>query len=140
MARMRIVLAAGLWALAALSALSPQPLRAAPVEGVTRIFAICAGRFSAQLEQDWLFSDPGSDATERQRDQMIDLLDAVSPADAQDRVLMLRLQAKRAHARLLSQAVFSLDGPIAARAARQADKLLRQCSALMPARPAPGQG
>lgn len=72
----------------------------------TRLFATCTGRLSALMEYQWLIQDPASDATERLRDQMADLLTATLTPDTAVHAMDLRLQAKVAEADLLAVAHF----------------------------------
>ena len=72
-------------------------------------FAKCAGRYSAELEHAWLIQDEHQDELERRRLTFIDLLNASTPPDQRGHVLNLRIEAKVAHASLLTQATFSQD-------------------------------
>lgn len=96
-----------------------------------RTFAACAGRLSAQMEHQWLVSDPASDRTETQRDAMIALLDAIMPPEAARRVLAWRIDAKHAQAVLLTRATFNDDPADAAWAARRADMEVAACTGLL---------
>ncbi|QPM89236.1 hypothetical protein [Pseudooceanicola algae] len=132
MARQKCLPAAGLALALVLTPLFPRSGSSAPVEEIVRLFASCAGRLSAEMEHQWLFSDPASGATAIRRNQMIDLLDAVAPEGADSRVRALRLEAKVAQARLLRRAAFSWDAVEAARATRVSARFLARCNALLP--------
>jgi len=82
------------------------------------VFAHCAGRFSAELEHAWLVGKSGTAAASG-RSQMIALLEAVSPVSglAPRELLAARIDAKMAHAALLTRAVFRGDRRAAALAA-----------------------
>ena len=87
-------------------------------------FAACAGRYSAEVEHDWLLAPSESAATEAARDAFLALLDAVEP-DAIQRglptqaLMARRIEEKAAQTALLHRAAFHLD-PLAADAARSA--------------------
>lgn len=82
------------------------------------------------MEYQWLVQDPQSDATEKRRDQMADLLAAAMPAGAEIRAMDLRLQAKVAEAQLLELARFG-QRDRAAWAWAQAQRQLAGCTALL---------
>jgi len=84
----------------------PMPGRAAE-DPLVSVFAACAGRFSAELEHAWLMQDERAFEFEHRLAQFIDLLNATVPRDRQRHALYLRIEAKMAHAQLLSQASFS---------------------------------
>lgn len=96
-----------------------------------RTFASCAGRLSAQMEHQWLISDPASDRTQIQRAAMISLIEAIMPADAGRDVLAWRIDAKQAHAVLLTRATFNDDPDDAAWAARRAESQIAACTGLL---------
>lgn len=95
------------------------------------IFAACAGRLSAELEHQWLDgrSTPG---LRQQRAAMIDLVDAVRPADSGKHVLARRIEAKFAQASLLQRATFSRDAAEASRARDLARAARDSCLTLLP--------
>lgn len=76
-------------------------------EPLHKVFAACAGRLSAEMEHQWLMSDPRADETEERREQMIALVQAVTPEGLEARMLNLRIEAKYAHRTLLNRASFS---------------------------------
>lgn len=92
-----------------------------------RHFASCAGRLSAQMEHEWLLNDPASDTTESYRALMIELIDAImDPDDGRD-VLNWRVDAKIAHAALLTRATFQADRW----ASNRAQDMVNDCTALL---------
>ena len=106
-------------------------LPAAAEENPLRLFADCAGRLSAQMEHQWLMSDPASERTEAHRAAMLSLVDAVmTPDDGRD-VLTWRIDAKQAHAVLLTRATFNKDAEDAAWAIEQAETHLAACTGLL---------
>lgn len=100
------------------------------VEARLTLFAQCAGRFSAEVEHDWLLGGDGA-AAARDRAWMVGLIDALLPvSDIPGRsVLAMRIEAKMAHAALLTRAEFSGN----ARARRLAQRHVARCAALLPA-------
>lgn len=94
-----------------------------------RFFATCAGRLSALMEHQWLFDGPGSEQTRAQRAAMIDVLMAMTPSGAHGSVLNWRIEAKAAHATLLTRATFSEDPATAGRARRLARRHVAECTA-----------
>lgn len=90
-------------------------------------FATCTGRLSALVEHQWRTDGPASEGTARQRDAMADLLVAVTPPDAAIPAMALRLEAKAAHAALLSQAHRTGDSG----AQRLALRLIAPCLAML---------
>jgi len=92
-----------------------------------RVFATCAGRLSAQMEHQWLLSDPASDQTEHQRDIVLEVLAAMTPEGQESRIMGWRLEAKVAHAALLQSATFR-NSPWAG---ETATRLVAQCTTLV---------
>lgn len=90
-------------------------------------FAVCAGRFSALMEHQWLVDGPASEQTARHRAAMLSLVDAVQSNGNAVQAMHWRVSAKVAHAGLLSRAHFAQD----AVAARQSDALLQGCRDLI---------
>lgn len=125
------VLRTSLWiALAGHSVLSAMPATAAPEDDLRR-FAICTGRLSATMEQQWLVSDPASDQTRGQRDAMWSLVEALMPAGSESRVMAWRIEAKVAQAVLLTQARFGTDARAAGHAGARAEALMRSCTSAL---------
>ena len=111
------------------------PIPVTPTEQV-RVFAICAGRFSALTEHQWLVDGPASEATEELRAAFADLLDAVTPAAVQAGMpdtlaISLRIEAKAAQRELLSLSLFAEDARDRARAAIAARAKLDMCRGLI---------
>lgn len=98
---------------------------------LTDRFAECTGRLSAEMEHAWLIGDPRADLLETQRNHMASLLDAVSQPDRQRRALAHRIEAKMAHAELITLAYFSTDTVYARRAAIRAETLVLTCTAML---------
>lgn len=96
-----------------------------------RTFAACAGRLSAVMEYQWLVSDPASDRTKAQRAAMLSLVDAIMAPDQGRDVLSWRIDAKQAHAVLLTRATFNDDQDDATWALAQAETHLAQCTGLL---------
>lgn len=79
------------------------------------------------MEHQWLVDGPASEATARSREAMLALVDAVAPDGQGAQVMGWRIEAKVAHAALLTRATFGRD-----RLARQrAEYLIRPCLALI---------
>lgn len=92
-----------------------------------RLFATCTGRLSAQMEHQWLTSDPAADQTQARREAMAALLLSVTPPGQESAAMALRIEAKVAQAGLLTRAWQGRD----AWAARRAERLVADCAALM---------
>lgn len=90
-------------------------------------FATCAGRLSAEMEHQWLLSDPDARRTEAIRQSMLDVLASLTQAEQSRTVLQWRIEAKTAHAALLSRATFRSDEW----ASDMAHRLIRHCSSLI---------
>jgi hypothetical protein len=118
-------------ALPCLMALLAPPAPANTLIELSHTFAACVGRLSAQMEFQWLLSDPEADRTEAHRGAMIDLLEAVTPAEAARQALHVRLVAKQAHARLLTRAHFNDDPQDATWAATRAETEIGYCLSMM---------
>lgn len=82
-----------------------------------RMFADCAGQYSARVEHAWLLREPDAGEYERFRDEFVALLDSVEGGESG--LLHYRIEAKAAMAALLSQATFGTR-PEAAQLAVQA--------------------
>lgn len=92
--------------------------------------ATCVGRLSAQMEHYWLFSDKSSDDIETQRDHLIDILEALTTHNNERYALSHRIDAKFAHASLLTRASFSTDPKLATWAHAQSERQIAACSDL----------
>ena len=120
----------GLKTLAVLLFVVPMPGRATD-DPLVSVFASCAGRFSAEMEHAWLMQDAGSPQIENRRRQFIDLLNATVPLDQRRDALNLRIDAKVAHALLLSQAAFSVEADRSEWAVRRARSEIAYCTGLL---------
>ena len=107
------------------------PVTASQREDHLRTFANCAGRLTAQLEHEWLMSDPKAQITEQQRRQVIELLQAVQLPDHGRDVLMWRVAARAAHRSLLQRAAFSQDADDAVWAEKNAQRFVADCTAFL---------
>ena len=96
-----------------------------------RRFAECAGRFSAEREHAWLTGDRDADQLDRQRKAFLALMEATPRLDTAQAALAYRIEAKMAHAALLSQASFSLDAGRADRARQLAAHHFGTCQSLL---------
>ncbi len=94
-------------------------------------FASCAGRLSATMEHQWMFDGPGSETTERQRNAVVDILETMIPKGQGRAVLALRIEAKMAHAALLTRATFSTEPQDAKWALRTAERLTSDCKSFL---------
>jgi hypothetical protein len=96
-----------------------------------RIFAICAGRFSAQMEHSWLFGKSDAGELEQDREMMLLLIDAIMPDTDRVRVLDWRINAKQAHAMLLTRAAYTSDDGDADWAKSRAAAAIAECRDLL---------
>ena len=113
----------------AVVALTAGPLRAQ--DAPTRTFAECAGRFSAEMEHAWLTGDAAAAHFETQRATFVALLDASVPDTDRSRSLSYRIEAKVAHASLLSVATFGTKSTRAERARQLAVRHINRCQTLL---------
>lgn len=104
---------------------------AKPDEDLLRRVTDCVGRLSAQIEHHWLLSDQPTEQIETQRAHMEDILDVLVTPDTATRILSNRIDAKMAHATLLTQAAFSKDDRRAAWAEKRAKQELSQCGTIL---------
>ena len=96
-----------------------------------RVFAGCAGRFSAEMEHAWLMGDSESDALQAQRSAFVSLLEAATPEGQERSILSYRIDTKLAHASLLTLATFTDDEQQAQTARSLAQQHLAQCRTLL---------
>lgn len=94
---------------------------------LAREFALCAGRYSALVEHQWLVDGLASEATALTRDAFVQMIEAVSPPDLARKALHWRIEAKVAQAALLSRAWTAGDAVAAERSAQ----LLQACADLI---------
>ena len=90
-------------------------------------FASCAGRLSAQMEHEWLLAKNEPSMTEHHREAMLDLLQATMRDGDGRQVLAWRIDAKAAHASLLTRATFKGDSW----AAQRAIQMVQACTSIM---------
>lgn len=98
-------------------------------EDLRKVFASCAGQYSAMLEHAWLMQDPEADDYQRLRAEFLALLDAVGPGDRA--LLAYRIEAKFAMAGLLSQAAFGTGEDRSQRASQHAHARLDACRLIL---------
>ncbi|WP_143152678.1 hypothetical protein [Marivita hallyeonensis] len=99
----------------------------------------CVGRMSAQIEHQWLFQDSPTDMMETQRAHLIDVLQALTTSANASKVLSGRIDAKMAHATLLTKAAFGRDERSARWAKQRALQAIQNCGDLVFAPDAPGR-
>lgn len=112
----------------ALLLLLPLPASGQPLAA---LFAACTGRYSAEMEHAWLVQDDRAGHYEEKRGQFIELLEAVVPVENRRAALHLRIEAKMAHARLLTQASLSADQDRARWARGRARAEMNYCAGLL---------
>lgn len=103
------------------------PALAAPSD-LTISMAGCVGRFSAELEHAWLMRDAQSAVLEDQRAEFLAILEAITSPDAKTAIMAHRIEAKNAHAQLLSVATFGSDVRRSAWARRQSQHFKANCA------------
>jgi hypothetical protein len=99
----------------------------ASADPLLREFSICAGRFSALVEHQWMVDGPASDASAGTRDSLLALVEAVHDPGMEATAMGWRIEAKVAQKALLQRAHFAKDGVAEKRAA----ELLQVCAALI---------
>lgn len=104
-------------------------LQAAPAELTTQV-AQCTGRMSAEMEFAWLIGEDGEQAR-LFRSHLEDVLEALAEPGEGRAILNLRVEAKHAHATLLTRSHFNADAADAARAARMATRFADGCRAML---------
>ena len=100
-------------------------------EDLTKTFAYCAGRLSAEVEHAWLMGTGNVDRLERLRDGTLALLASVVDDPDTGRALERRILAKHAHADLLRDAAFHPDPEVARRAGQMASLRIGACSSFL---------
>ncbi|MEL7398095.1 MAG: hypothetical protein AAFN44_17175 [Pseudomonadota bacterium] len=113
--------------------IAAQSLPAIATEGLrlTETMAVCAGRMSAEMEFAWLRSDPEADRLEEQRRRFVEILEALGPATNAMEQLAMRIDAKMAHAGLLTTAQFGTDKARSAWAKRHAVLQRKTCQNML---------
>ncbi|AEI93306.1 hypothetical protein RLO149_c013040 [Roseobacter litoralis Och 149] len=100
-------------------------------DALFRVFAECAGRFSAEREHAWLVGDPDADLYDDQRLVFLSLLDATLPRARARDALAHRVDVKMAHASLLRRATFSQHPEHVTRARHLAAAYRKTCLELL---------
>lgn len=95
----------GMAALLGLFLVLPAAARADPGAPTLPRFAECAGRLVAQMEHEWLLTDPASAETEATLDAVVAVLELMAPGGTVETRAM-RASARAAHRRLLFSASF----------------------------------
>jgi hypothetical protein len=96
-----------------------------------REFAVCAGRLSAVMEDQWMFDGLGSEKTAVELGAVVSLIEAsIVPGEGRQ-VMAWRIDAKVAQRGLLHQARFAQDPKLAETAAARAEALAASCRAMI---------
>ena len=101
------------------------------LDDLTREFAYCTGRYSAEMEHSWLINDPAAEEQEARRASFVALLDAVASPETGRSILNHRISAKAAQAALLARASFAEDPEIRQQSRTQASLLLESCDSFL---------
>jgi hypothetical protein len=96
-----------------------------------RFFASCAGRLSALMEHQWTYNTAAVDQTTNDRTAMIDLVSAAMTADAGREMLLLRVEAKHAYAKLLRRVETNNDPADANWARNRSDAIMHECTSVL---------
>jgi hypothetical protein len=99
----------------------------ASADPLLREFAVCAGRYSALVEHQWLVDGPASEVSADTRDSLLALVEAVEAPGMAATVMGWRIEAKAGQRALLQRAAFARD----AEAGKRASELLQACAALV---------
>lgn len=105
--------------------------QASALSDLTRLFAGCTGRLSAEIEHAWLMRDRSADAFEAQRLGLESILEATLAPQDNAGAMAYRIDSKIAQARLLETATFGVEAPQKTEAAARAAWHLGQCQALL---------
>lgn len=103
----------------------------AAADPLLREFAVCAGRLSALMEDQWMFDGPGSERTAVELGAVVSLIEASMAPGEGRQVMAWRIDAKVAQRRLLHQARFARDTRLAETAAARAEALAASCRAMI---------
>ena len=103
----------------------------AAADPLLRDFAVCAGRLSALMEDQWMFDGPASDQTAKDLAAVVSLIDASMAQGDGRQVMAWRIDAKVAQRGLLHQARFAQDPRLAETAAARAEALAATCRAMI---------
>jgi len=104
---------------------------AVAMDNLASVFAGCTGRISAEMEHAWLLSRDDADDLEGLRLQLVSLLEAITPPDEARQILHFRIEAKMAHAAMLTTATFGTDPRLVRMAQNQAAQRVRDCRNLL---------
>lgn len=104
---------------------------AGAADPLLRQFAVCAGRLSAVMEDQWMYDGPASERTAEELDAVVSLIDASMPPGGGRQVVAWRIDAKVAQKGLLQQARFARDVRLAETAAARAEALAAECRAMV---------
>lgn len=98
----------------------------------TQVFAACLGRYSAQMEHEWLTGADGESPRSRRAlfEMMLETVAETSGFSGPE-ILDIRIRAKLAQAHLLQIATFHTDPDRQRRAAAAARLAIRPCEALI---------
>ena len=94
------------------------------------IFAGCLGRYSAEMEHEWMLGRDGDDA-KATREVFVSLLEATMDENQAKQVLAHRIASKLSQSSLLSVASFSRDTERASRAAELRQIEIANCRRLL---------
>lgn len=103
----------------------------AAADSLLREFAVCAGRLSAVMEDQWMFDGSGSERTQAELSALVALVEASMPKGAGRQVLGWRIDGKVAQRGLLHQARFGTDAGLSKSSAARAEALAAGCRALL---------
>lgn len=111
----------------------PAPAGQTSPEELVRVFADCAGRYSALTEHLWMWDGPGSEVAADRYNTFGALIDAAMPASGLPgpKVLEWRIAAKVAQRQLLDRSAFAPDPGAKERAAGLADQAIGRCDRLL---------
>lgn len=98
---------------------------------LSRDFAGCAGRLSAEMEHAWLMARENASQLEAERATFLTLLEAVAVQDQARRLMTYRIETKIAHAALLTSADFAPDARRAAQARHIAQNHVTACRRML---------
>lgn len=104
---------------------------ASAAEDVSKLFAACAGRYSAEIEHAWLVGTVETAAFETRRSEFVTLVEATAPPKGARHLLNHRIEAKFAQAKLLSLAMQQNDRRRARLARQLATAHLKACALLL---------
>ncbi|WP_409733778.1 hypothetical protein [Tabrizicola flagellatus] len=96
-----------------------------------RDFAVCAGRLSAVMEDQWMFDGPASERTQAELHAVVAVIEASMPEGASTQVMAWRIDAKVAQRTLLAQVRFAADRRLSQTAAARAEALAAHCQAMI---------